>query len=202
MSMAMPHKPRTAADSLCDREDNTDKLSAAKAAQETVLDFEEIVSEHKDRIARLVYRLLGWSGDAEDVVQEVFLRVLKNLKSFRGESSMSTWLTKIAVNTCHSHRRHLRVKLRAFRAMAHDRLQNPSSPPDGAAGKRESLERVRRAVQKLRPSYRDVVVLRYLQEMKTVQVADVLGISPSAVEVRLHRARQQLKGLLADRVGE
>ena len=67
--------------------------------------FESLVSLYQGRIARLAYRLLGWSGDVDDVVQEVFLAALRNAGSFRGEASLWTWLTRITLNRCRTHQR-------------------------------------------------------------------------------------------------
>jgi len=62
--------------------------------------FEQLVGAYQDHVARTAYRLMGWSGETQDVVQEVFLAALKNLGRFRGRSSLSTWLTAITVNEC------------------------------------------------------------------------------------------------------
>ena len=67
--------------------------------------FERIVAEHHPRVAGLAYRLLGWADEVDDVVQDVFLKALRNLTGFEGRSRLSTWLTRITVNTCRTHRR-------------------------------------------------------------------------------------------------
>ena len=82
-------------DQMAERQDKAD---GAFAAQDEPAAFEELVAAHREHINRLVYRLLGWSHDAEDVTQEVFLAALKNLNRFRGQSSLSSWLTRIAIS--------------------------------------------------------------------------------------------------------
>lgn len=153
--------------------------------------FDEIVAAHTRRLAHLAYRLLGSCADVEDVVQEVFVAVLSNLHRFRGDSQFSTWLTRIAVNKCRSHqRRHLlwrrsRVRLIKRQQEASSNHQEDDSP--------ESHDAVREAVQALPGKFREPIVLRYFQQMSVSEIADVLGLSTGAVEVRLSRARQRLK---------
>jgi RNA polymerase sigma-70 factor (ECF subfamily) len=145
--------------------------------------FEQLIADHQQRLTRLCYRLLGWREDVEDAVQEVFLAAFRTLPEFRGQSSASTWLTRIAVNKCRSHVRKRVAGRRVTSGRSADR-----ELIDG-----ERFERVRRAVRKLPPKYREVVVLRYLEQMSAAETADVLGLTRNAVEVRLNRARGQLK---------
>ncbi len=189
----------TASDGMFDREGSSaDAFSSAGCARVDASDFDGIVEAHRRRITRLVYRLLGWSDDAEDVVQEVFLSALKNIKAFRGESGLSTWLMRIAVNKCRSHRRSLRVRLRLLAGAAERVRRTRSARPEDASADAETFRRVRRAVRALPVRYREVVVLRYLEETPTTEVAEILGISQAAVDTRLHRARRRLKDLLGD----
>lgn len=164
--------------------------------------FAEIVSAHQGRISRLVYRLLGWRDEADDVVQEVFLAALKNLRRFRGRSSLSTWLTRIAINKCRTHRRRRFLRERLFRAAGDEAGLVRVGPADRAHMAGETFERVRRAVARLPGRYREVVVLRYLEEMPVEQITRTLGLSRNAVEVRLHRARQRLRAALAGLIEE
>ncbi len=175
-----------------------DKADGVFAAQDEPAAFEDLVAVHRERINRLVYRLLGWSHDAEDVTQEVFLAALKNLKKFRGQSSISTWLTRIAVNKARSHQRKLRSRIKALAAVARLSRAPSESQPQADSAKREVFSRVRRAVQALPSRYREVVVMRYLEQMPSAEVVKVLGISRSAMDARLHRARRKLEKVLAD----
>ncbi len=186
-------------DQMAERQDKADGIFAA---QDEPAAFEDLVAAHGEQINRLVYRLLGWSHGAEDVSQEVFLAALKNLKKFRGQSSVSTWLTRIAVNKARSHRRKLGSRIRALRAAARLSGQTAESKPESASADREVFRRVRRAVQALPSRYREVVVMRYLEQMPSAEVVKVLGISRSAMDARLHRARRKLKELLGDLAGE
>ena len=161
--------------------------------------FEEVVAEHEKWVRGLAYRLMGWDGDAEDVVQEVFLAVLKGGKRFRGQSSVKTWLTTITVNKCRTYRRRQAVKSRVWDML---RLTTREGAAEGAAAavvRGEEYEQVQQAVGELAVRLREVVVLRYLQEMSIAEVAKVLGISVNAVNARLSRARGELKERLKNK---
>ncbi|MBN2582920.1 MAG: RNA polymerase sigma factor [Planctomycetes bacterium] len=155
--------------------------------------FDQIVRLHQAGVARLAQRLLAWPDDADDVVQDVFLAALRNLGQFRGDSSLTTWLTRITINTCRSHRRRTLGRVRIWRQWVSRRPAHP----DGTAGTpieaTETHEQVRRAVARLPQKEREVVVLRYLQEMAPEEIGSVLGLTTSAVNVRLHRARARLR---------
>ncbi len=186
-------------DQMPEQQDNADAPLTGKAK---ALGFEELVAAHGGHVNRLVYRLLGWSGEAEDVSQEVFLAALKNLKKFRGQSNVSTWLTRIAVNKVRSHQRKLGSRIRAMKAAARMGKQRGELGPEAASVDREVFGRVRGAVQNLPSRYREVVVMRYLEQMPSSEIVQVLGISRSAMDARLHRARKRLKQVLSDLAGD
>lgn len=164
--------------------------------------FAEVVALHHQRVSRLVYRLLGWSDDAGDVVQDVFVSAFSKARQLRAGGSLSAWLTKIAVNTCRSHWRKQVVRLRFLGHAGWQAGNSLDCRPEAEAVRDETFRQVRRAVQALPRRLGEVVVLRYLEEMSVAETAAALGISPEAVNVRLHRARGRLKELLADLVEE
>ncbi|MDY7009884.1 MAG: sigma-70 family RNA polymerase sigma factor [Planctomycetota bacterium] len=127
---------------------------------------------------------------------------MKNIGKFRGDSSLSTWLTRIAVNECRSHHRKLRVRLKLLSGAAERVRRTHQVKTDMALNDCEWFSRVRRAVQKLPARYREVVVLRYLEETPTAEIAEVLSVSRAVVDIRLHRAREKLKNMLADLIEE
>jgi RNA polymerase sigma-70 factor, ECF subfamily len=151
--------------------------------------FERVVELNADRLSALVYRLLGYRGDVDDVVQDVFLAALEGRRKFRVESSLWTWLTAIAVNRCRSVWRRRRLKS----LLVHERAGPAADEPAIAD---ETTRQVRRAVAGLPMRLREVVVLHYLQEMPVDEIGVVLGISRPAIEVRLHRAREKLRRAL------
>jgi RNA polymerase sigma factor (sigma-70 family) len=160
--------------------------------------FDRLVAENQDRVARLVYRLLGWReslcGDVDDIVQDVFLAAFKNLKTFRDESTQWTWLAAIAINRCRSHRRRKLLEFRWLKnATNHRATESPS-----AIERDETSNCVRRAVAELPPQDREVIVLYYLEDWTVAQISKTCGASPAAIDVRLHRARQRLRKILGE----
>jgi RNA polymerase sigma factor (sigma-70 family) len=174
-------------------------LAARFQAGETA-SFDQIVAAHQQRIARLVYRLLGEPDDVEDMVQEVFLSVLQNLRRFRGESKLSTWLTAIALNKCRSHRRRRLLRPHSLLRLAKNLVTSCDQVQPSEAA--EIQQELRRAVQQLPARYREPIVLRYFEEMSPSEIGRVLGVSPNGVEVRLTRARRKLRKMLSIRLGE
>ncbi len=158
--------------------------------------FDRLVEIHQAKVARLACRLLGWPADVDDVVQEVFLAVWKGLPRFRGQADLATWLIRITVNKCRSHRRKEMVRLAWLWRKGQEEAAN-SEPADRAALDRETHAEVRRGVRRLPVRYREVVVLRYLEEMPVEEIGRVLGLKRNTVEVRLHRARERLRKELA-----
>src|SRR5437763_8474204 len=120
---------------------------ASRLARSDSAAFEQLVALHAPRIRRLAFRLLGWRGDVDDVVQDVFLAALCHLERFRGEASLSTWLTRVTINRCRTqHRRHL---LR-LRWLAQRTRPAAAQAADVQAARDETSARVRLAVQNLR----------------------------------------------------
>lgn len=158
--------------------------------------FEAVVERHHARVHRLAYRLLGWSGDADDVVQDVFLAALSNAGNFRRAADLGTWLTTITLNKCRTHRRGLVSRLRMAARWAALRTLGEAPPADAEPAADDAFDRVRSALQKLKPREREVIVLHYLEETPVDRIATVLGLTRGAVEVRLHRARTRLRAVL------
>jgi RNA polymerase sigma-70 factor (ECF subfamily) len=157
--------------------------------------FDQLVALYQQRVARLAYRLLGRASDVDDVVQEVFLVVLRKCGRFRNDCSIWTWLTTITLNQCRSRQRRLSL----FRGIRRRLTPKESeSPADRHAIQDETYRRVRAAVDGLPSRDREVIVLHYLEGHQTAQIAKMLGAAVNTIEVRLHRARQKLKGVLAD----
>lgn len=162
------------------------------------LAFAQLVVQYQDRVARLAFRLLGWRGDVEDVVQDVFVSVLENLPRFRGECQFATWLYRIAASECRRARRKRLLRTKFWRPDPLAACRAAGVGEAGPAGQREIAERVRAAVRGLPRRYREVVVLRHLEGLAIAEIGQILGLRPNAVEVRLSRARTQLQTVLAD----
>ncbi|HVT88792.1 MAG TPA: RNA polymerase sigma factor [Tepidisphaeraceae bacterium] len=160
--------------------------------------LETLIARNHGAIAKLVSRLSGWSGDSEDLVQEVFVAALANARRFKGGSRLSTWLTRIAINVCrHHHRtRMLRAKfwkkwMLGVAEVAHEDATQPIQQG-------ERIARVTESLRRLKGIYREVVVLHYLEGMTIEQVAHLLNLSRGTIEIRMHRARKMLQNMLVD----
>lgn len=177
--------------------DGEDAVLAEALARRDPAAFDWLVETHHARVAKLACRLLAWPQDVDDVVQEVFLAAWKALPRFRGQSELGTWLMRITINMCRSHRRKEMLRLlRLWRSKGRHQMPNVVSS-DEATLDDENQTQVRRAVRRLPARYCEVIVLRYLEEMPVEKITQILGLTRNAVEVRLHRARERLKKELA-----
>jgi RNA polymerase sigma-70 factor, ECF subfamily len=150
--------------------------------------FEELADRYGSRLIRTAHRLLGWTdGDeAQDVVQDVLARMLaKPALIAAGGGSIERWLIAVTVNECRTRKRRWIRRLKALRRWP---VQIAAAP----FGDVEIQQQVRSAVQNLRPRDREVIVLRYLEEMPVAEIAEMLGMASNTIEVRLHRARGRL----------
>ena len=160
--------------------------------------FGEIVRRWERRIFALAYGMLGREEDARDATQETFLAAFRNLRGFRGDAKVSSWLHRIAVNQCITRQR--RAKVRGETALEDEAERNAAIfalPIDASpARSAESIERsqaVRKAVCALPPDLRQVVVMKEFEELTFQQIADVLEVPLSTVKSRLYTALRQLQ---------
>ena len=184
-------------------------VTALQAGAETA--YEELIHLYQQPVYNLVYRLLPDPGDASDVVQEVFLKIFRNISNFRAQSSLKTWVYRIALNEAQNRRRwfgrHRRHEVDLDREDDHARsLQDSlsdggSSPFDLMIGT-ETQERIEEALQKISPNFKDVVVLRDIEEMSYEQIAEILNLNMGTVKSRILRGREALrKQLVAEESG-
>ena len=161
-------------------------------------DFTLVHEEYRQRIRRYVARLAG-EHEADDLTQEVFLKVSRTLSGFQGKSSLSTWIYKIATNTVLD-----RLKSPAHRQaiLESQDLDSEGVVPvaddkplsiDQQLIREQMNECIRGVVEKLPSDYRTVIALSEMEDLKNSEVADILGISLDAAKTRLHRARAALK---------
>lgn len=203
--MNCPILQRLAADALAGREgiglsENDEKILLARFAAGDRAAFEQLAVLHRPRLTRLAYRLLGWQGDPEDVVQDVFLAAMENGHKFRGQNGLSAWLTAIALNKSRSRLRRKFLNLKWLQSKSRD---EPTDQFADTSSLRDELgQRVRAAVRSLRPRDREVIVLFYLEGRCVRQISELTGDSENAIDVRLHRARAQLRDRLAAFMGD
>jgi RNA polymerase sigma-70 factor (ECF subfamily) len=173
--------------------------------------YEELIGLYQQPVYNLVYRLLPDPGDSCDVVQEVFLKVFRNIGNFRGQSSLKTWVYRIALNEAHNKRRwfgrHKRHEIDIDREddqsrSLQDSLPDASSSPFDLMLGAETHEKIEAALQKLSPNFREAVVLRDIEELSYEEIAEVLNINMGTVKSRILRGREALrKQLLSEESG-
>jgi len=160
--------------------------------------FDRIVEENSAEIAAFANQLLGWPGDVDDIIQDIFFAAFLGLKKFRCDCSIKTWLFTITINKCRTYRHKQMLRLKLLLKTAGQIPLASNRAADKTMTDKETFNRVRRAVKALPPKYREPVVLKYLQELPADKIVKILGISKNALQVRLNRARQRLKKDLAE----
>jgi RNA polymerase sigma-70 factor (ECF subfamily) len=168
------------------------------------LEFGEIYNEFHERMHRYLERMVG-RDDADDITQEVFVKVNAGLQGFEGESQLSTWIYRIATNAALDRLRSRsfqqssqRVSLSSTDEEGEGELEDVSVRATSLTAEREAIRKemtecIREFVDKLPENYRTVIILSELKDLKNQDIADILGISLDTVKIRLHRARAKLK---------
>jgi RNA polymerase sigma-70 factor (ECF subfamily) len=165
--------------------------------------FEQLVRATTARLLATARRFLHDEQLAQDALQEAFLQAYKALPQFQGRSGLPTWLHAIVVRACLMRLRYDRSRpetsidelLPTFARDGHRQNVGPAWKPDHGATP-EDLALVRKAIDRLPQDFRNVVLLRDIEELDTRQAAETLGVSESVVKTRLHRAHQALRTLL------
>jgi RNA polymerase sigma-70 factor (ECF subfamily) len=186
---------------------NESAMIASILGGETHL-FHELVRPYERSVYVMALSFLHNEADAEDAAQEAFLKAFRNLSRFRGESKFGTWLISITLNEARS-------RLRRAKTVTMESLDEPPdgeghlSPallrdwreiPSDALERQEMRQMLQQAVAELSPIYREIFLLREVEELSISEAAEVLQISEVSVKVRLHRARMMLQKTLAPRL--
>jgi RNA polymerase sigma-70 factor, ECF subfamily len=167
----------------------------------------ELLNRYQSRIYRLSYGILRNPQDAEEVIQEVFLRLFQKLDSFKGDSTFASWLYRVAINTTY-------MKLREKKGAdllyldsvsqyldeqieKHDALDWTSRPDDELLTE-ESLKIISEVIEQLPEEFKTVLILRDVEGLSTEEVGKLLGLTPPAIKSRLHRARLFLRKRLEE----
>ncbi len=174
----------------------TDETIVARVrAGETSL-YEILMRRYNQRLYRVARSILRDDAEAEDVMQDAYVRAFEHLESFAGESKFATWLTRIAVNEA-LHRLRRRSKMGEL-----DPMTSTSAPsPEKQAYDDELRIVLERAIERLPDAYRSVFILRIVEGLDVADTAEALDLGHEAVKTRLHRARAMLRQDLQRRVG-
>jgi RNA polymerase sigma-70 factor (ECF subfamily) len=184
----------------------TDEHVVAQVLAGDIGKFEIIMRRYNQRLYRTARAILRDDAQAEDVLQDTYVRAYEHLRQFEGRAKFSTWLTRIAVNESLARlRQRNRFDEETYMAEdAGDRMDHFTSPvasPEQQAFGTEMRHLIEEAVEKLPENYRLVFMLRHVEDLSTAETAEVLAIEEDNVKVRLHRARNLLQQSISDRVG-
>lgn len=164
--------------------------------------WEDLVKTHTRRVYAICYRFIGKDSEAQDLTQEVFLRLFRTLKSFRaGEGSFTVWLTRMTRNLLIDNYRRTRQEritdsIEDQLPMLEERAAGAGGRADGLLAGREASELLQGALQKLSPELRETVILRDLEELEYKEIAETLGVPEGTVKSRLNRGRAELARIL------
>jgi len=195
-------------------EDKEEARFVARLAARDERAFNELVVLYQERVFRILLRMLGRRDEAEDMAQEVFVQVFKAVSTFRGDSKLSTWIYRIAVNLCKNRVKYLKRRKSdaqdEYEALAeHSALTSGSGFTSGDVARPDQmvegmqLERVvQLCIVELEPDFREVLILRDVEDLSYDEVCEVTGLPEGTVKSRLHRARGMLKQAVERKMGE
>lgn len=188
------------------REEDSALLQGLRTGEETA--YEALIQRFEQPIYNIVSRLLDDPADAADVVQEVFLKVFRNVGTFRAESSIKTWIYRIAVNEARNQRRwfsrHRRQEVNLEADEPGDGCQNwlpdPGRSPFELTLDQETKQLIETALAEVNPKFRAALVLREIEGLSYEEIGEILEISLGTVKSRILRGRDALKKHLAGRL--
>ena len=182
-------------------------ISGLQAGDESA--YEQLIERFQAPVYNLAWRLLNDQADANDVAQEVFLKIFRNVGSFRGDSSLRTWVYRIAVNESHNRRRWLFRHRRGETGIEdtfddsecrEKPLMDSGETPFDFTVNREAQVLLEEALAEINPVFRAALVLREVEDMSYEEIADILEVSIGTVKSRIVRGREALRRNLAARL--
>ena len=192
-----------------DKMDDHELVQLARSGDAGV--FRTIMQRHNRRLYRVARGILGRDADTEDVVQETYVKAFEHLAAFRGESSLSTWLTRIAINEALGRKRKHRPTTDLSTVDMIDEQgevrvlifpgARAESNPESEASRAEIRRLLERAIDDLPEAFRIVFVMREIEQMNVEETASQLEIPSETVKTRLHRARRLLREALQEKLG-
>jgi RNA polymerase sigma-70 factor, ECF subfamily len=178
---------------------DTDLISRAAGGDASA--FQALVERHRAMVYRIAYQFAGNHHDAEDITQEVFIKVYRSLDRFRQDAQLTSWMYRIVMNACIDHRRRHRLNANAaFGDEAEHRMLNAPEEtpgPEDCAYAGEIGEVLEVEIRRLPKGQRVVFVMRHYQGMKLCEIAEALGLAEGTVKRQLHAAVHRLREALA-----
>ena len=199
---------------LSEAEDQSERKFIERLAGRDERAFNELVELYEARVFRLLLRMLGRRDEAEDMAQEVFVQIFKAITTFRGDAKLSTWIYRVSVNLCKNRMKYLsrrhtdgedelepvaeRAPLDEAKGVTFGDVAQPDRLVEGY-----QLERVvQQCIAELEPDFREVLILRDLEDLSYDELSEITGLAEGTVKSRLHRARSMLKLSVERRMGE
>ena len=180
----------------------TDKELAALIKKGDMNAFNELVGLYNKRVVNIAYSLLSDREDALDAAQEVFIKIYKNIGSFRGDSTVSTWIFRITQNVCKDFLRKRRAVVQSLDADDEDEpkleIADESQSPENVSERNERAAALRRAIAMLEENQRIALTLYDLNGMSYEEIAAIVKCPVGTVKSRLYRARESLRKILAE----
>lgn len=176
-----------------------------KCQQGDIEAFEKLVLSYQKKVFTITYRYMGRREEAEDLAQEAFIKVYRSIKNFRGESSFSTWLYHVVTNVCRDALRKnsrrleedsLDCAVTTEKGEIHREVVDWSLSPGPIYEQKELGEFLQSLINQLTPEYKEVIIMRELQELSYEEIAEAAGCSLGTVKSRLSRARKILRSLI------
>ncbi|HET9954775.1 MAG TPA: sigma-70 family RNA polymerase sigma factor [Polyangiaceae bacterium] len=198
---------------MIDLEDANESRFIERLQQRDERAFLELVQLYQVRVYKLVLRMVGRRDEAEDMAQEVFVQVFKAIGTFRGESKLSTWVYRIAVNLCKNRLKYLTRRkneaqdefephdARGDLAQAHAVTTADVARPDHLVEGYQLERIVERAITRMDPDFREILVLRDIEDLSYEELSEITGLPDGTVKSRLHRARAMLKAAVDAELG-
>ena len=175
-----------------------DLILLKKAQKGDIAAFEKLVADNQTRIYNLCYRMTHNAEDAEDMAQEALLKAWRNLRKFNAKSSFSTWLYRIAVNTCLDKLRKNKAKLVSIQEMGESGRMITDERSLHIQERSAEREQIKEAMKALPPKHRAIVILRDVQGYSYEEIADILQCPMGTVRSRLARARKKIADSIKD----
>jgi RNA polymerase sigma-70 factor (ECF subfamily) len=162
-------------------------------------EFQALIDRYSEGVYNHAWRMLGSREDAEEATQDVFLRVHRSLKEFRGEAQVSTWIWRITVNVCINRKEALRSRCGTGDPRDAERLADTEPDPLGAYVLGEDRERLAGTIARLPDREASAIALYYIEGRDYAEIATILRIPPGSVATALHRGRERLRSMMTQR---
>jgi len=158
--------------------------------------FQSLIEEYQRLVSHIVFRMVYNKADREDICQEIFIKVYQNLRGFRFESKISTWIAKIAYNSCINYLQKKKIPLFDDHSPGDETIENLSGDytlPDSFTEERDIASRLKVEIEKMDIQSRTILTLYHLEEMNYTEISQIMGMPKGTVKSYLFRARKKLR---------